>query len=104
MPMFKPTFAAATLGTLLAAASCTLITDVDRTKIPTDSSGGTSGSGGTDGGGKAGSGSGGDTGDGTSGRSAGQAGDTGSGGTAGNPVSCSKATGTITLDTATFLA
>ncbi|HEY3500395.1 MAG TPA: hypothetical protein VGK73_37140 [Polyangiaceae bacterium] len=102
--MFKPTFAAATLGTLLAAASCTLITDVDRTKIPTDTSGGTSGSGGTGSAGKAGSGSGGDAGDGTSGGSAGQAGDTGSGGTGGNPVTCSKATGTITLEPSTFLA
>jgi hypothetical protein len=108
MRMFKPTFAATTLGTLLLGASCTLITDVDRTKIPTDSSAGTAGTGT---GGTAGSGSGGDAGDGSGGSpeggngatggnsgSGGTGGDAGAGGS-GEPVeACTRATGSFTLD------
>jgi hypothetical protein len=127
MRMFKPTFALATLGTTLLAASCTLITDVDRTKIPTDAGAGTSGSGGSGAGGgsagSSGSGSGGDAGDGSGGTpeggndsggssgkgsggsggrageggEAGEAGSSGSGGSGGAPVSCEKATGSISL-------
>jgi hypothetical protein len=118
--MFKPTFALATLGTMLAVASCTLITDVDRTKIPTEAGAGTSGSGGSGGGsgGTSGGGSGGDAGDGSGGTpeggsdsggssgkggssggagEAGEAGSSGAGGSGGAPVSCAKATGSISI-------
>ena len=53
MRSVKYTLAFASLGGLLAVASCTLITDVDRSKIPTgDGSGGDAGaaSGGASGG------------------------------------------------------
>jgi hypothetical protein len=125
MRTFKPNFPLATLGTLFLAASCTLITDVDRTKIPTDASGGTAGtSGGT--GGSSGSGSGGDAGDGsggmpeggsggkggnggssgsTSGSSgSGASGDAGASGAGGAASECIKSSGIITLGPDTFLA
>lgn len=136
MRMFNPHFVLISAVGLLSAASCTLITDVDRQKIepPETGSGGSAGSagkggsGGTTGGsngeagagageggtgtggssgdtnggaGEAGaagsSGSGGSSGGGTGGSGAGEAGSGGAGGVV--PV-CTKATGTISLDTA----
>jgi hypothetical protein len=125
MRIFKPTFALASLGTTLALASCTLITDVDRTKIPTDAGAGTAGTGGGGGTGGSSGGSGGDAGDGSGGTpeggsdgsggkgmsgssgaggAGGDAGSSGQGGSAGAPVSCEKATGSISLAPQTFLS
>jgi len=56
MRMLNPSLAVVSLLGFLTAASCTLITDVDRTKIPTDAGAhaGEPGSGGTGTGGGAG--------------------------------------------------
>jgi hypothetical protein len=88
MRTLNPSLALASLVGFLTAASCTLITDVDRTKIPTDAGaeGGAPGTGGS--GGKGGSsgkgGTGGDAGSGT-------------GGTGMVTRVCDHAEGTITL-------
>ncbi len=131
MRTLNPSFALASLVGFLAAVSCTLITDVDRTKIPTDAgaeggspgtggtagtggtiaTGGTGGStGGTSMGGEAGQtpGSGGSTGaTGGKGGSSGTGGNTGGkGGTGGSPATevCAQATGSITLKPNTLFA
>jgi hypothetical protein len=91
----NPTLALASLVGFLTAASCTLITDVDRTKIPTDAGpeGGAPGTGGTGGtGGKGGgSGKGGSSGAGTGGSTG------GSGGTGVVTPDCHHAEGSITV-------
>jgi hypothetical protein len=132
MRMLNPSLAVVSLLGFLTAASCTLITDVDRTKIPTDAgahagepgSGGTgggageTGNGGTGnkagngatGGTEAGSGGGGTDGGmggtdgGTGGTNAGAAGvnEAGSGGTTPTET-CNKATGSITVGVGTLI-
>jgi len=130
MRTLNPSLALTSLVGFLTAASCTLITDVDRTKIPTDAgaeagapgSGGTTesggtggtaqtgGTGGTDTGGTAGTG--GEAGQnptgGTGGESGAGTGATGgtSGTAGGGPVTpvCTPATGTITLAPMTFFS
>ncbi len=126
MRTLNPSLALASLVGFLTAASCTLITDVDRTKIPTDAgaeagspgSGGTTETGGTGGtagtggtkqtGGTAGMGEGGQATGGTGGNAGETTGGTGGtgemGGTGGSagaapvvPV-CDHATGTITIE------
>ncbi len=130
MRTLNPSLALASLVGFLTAASCTLITDVDRTKIPTDAgaeagapgtggtteSGGTGGTtqtggtGGTDTGG--GAGTGGEAGQNPTGGTGGEsgAGTGATGGTSGaagggsvTPV-CEQATGTITLAPNTFFS
>ena len=56
MRSVKNSLALASLGVLIASASCTLITDVDRSKIPTTDAGTPSGEGGDDTSSNAGSG------------------------------------------------
>ena len=130
MRTFKPTFAFATLGTTLLAASCTLITDVDRTKIPTDSGAGTAGTGGSSAGSSSGSsgdagessggapeagaggtsnggsGSSGDAGEGGTGTSGSSnvGGEAGSGGSSSVTPMCAKAGGSLSLAPGTFLS
>jgi hypothetical protein len=106
MRTLKPSLALASLVGFLTAASCTLITDVDRTKIPTDAGpeGGAPGTGGSSGsGGKGGSsgkgGTGGDSGAGGTGGSTG-----GSGGSGSVTKACDKAEGTITLNPGVLFA
>jgi hypothetical protein len=126
MRTLNPSLALASLVGFLAAASCTLITDVDRTKIPTDagaqagetgaggSTGGSStgGSAGQAGGGEeagsggTGGGTGGTSGTGGGGGSTGATGGTSAtGGSGGAPSEvCDKARGTITIDPITYFA
>jgi hypothetical protein len=94
MRTLKPSLALASLVGFLTAASCTLITDVDRTKIPTDAGpeGGAPGTGGS--GGKGGTG--GDSGGGGTGG--------GTGGTGMVTKACDKAEGTITLNPGVLFA
>ena len=119
MRMLNPSFAVASLLGFLTAASCTLITDVDRTKIPTD--GGTAAAGGTAGdagsgneagtGAEAGSGATGGANGGTGGTNGGTGGTNGgtggaNGGTGGTGTptkACDKATGRITIGVMTYL-
>jgi len=122
MRMLNPSFAVASLLGFLTAASCTLITDVDRTKIPADAgpSGGTGGGAGETGSGGVGNesgtgpeaGTGGDstnagtggTDGGTGGTSAGTGGN--DGGTAGSSTPsavCDEATGRITIGLGTLI-
>ena len=126
MRMLNSSLAVASLLGFFTAASCTLITDVDRTKIPTDAgahagetgTGGTGGTGGTTGGTGGGAG---DTGmagvgaeGGTGGTSQGGTGGTSQGGTGGsnagtggtsNPTpACDHATGRITVGEGTFIS
>jgi hypothetical protein len=131
MRTLKPTLALASLVGFFTAASCTLITDVDRTKIPTDTgpaagapgTGGMSGGGGTTGGTSGSSGEGGQnptggTGGGAGETSGGTGGNTGAtggtggtgggtggtGGTGAVTAVCDQAEGTITLAPLTFLS
>lgn len=119
MRMLNPSLAAASLLGFLTAASCTLITDVDRTKIPTDAGAqaGETGTGGTGGTGGGTGGTSGDAGTGNEGGSGGSTGGTGQGGTSGtggstagmggtsNPTpACDHATGRITIGEGTFIA
>ncbi len=100
MRTLNPSLALASLVGFLTAASCTLITDVDRTKIPTDAGaeGGSPGTGGS--GGKGGSsGKGGTGGDSGSGGTGG-----GTGGTGMVTKACDKAEGTITLNPGVLFA
>jgi hypothetical protein len=107
MRTLNPSLALASLVGFLAAASCTLITDVDRTKIPTDAgaeggSPGTGGTGGTGGttetGGTGGTGTGGEAGQGTGGSTGGGAG-------MGQPTPvCTQATGSLTIKPMTYFA
>jgi len=132
MRMFNPHFVLVSALGLLGAASCTLITDVDRKKIPPPDttspeggqgasggsagkggSGGTGGSSGNAGDGAGEGGSGGSSGDtsgdagesgapgtgGTGGSSGGGAGEAGNGGAGGVVPVCTKASGTISLQT-----
>jgi hypothetical protein len=120
MRMLNPSLAAVSLLGFLTAASCTLITDVDRTKIPTDAgaptggmgaTGGTSGDsgmagvgneGGSEQGGTGGTGQGGG---GTGGSSAGTGGTSAGTGGTGTPTEvCDKATGRITVGEGTLIA
>lgn len=122
MRMLNPSLAVASLLGFLTAASCTLITDVDRTKIPADAGpsagtggvagetgsggagneGGTSPEAGTGGGGTNG-GTGGTNG-GTGGTSAGGGGDDGGTGGSSTPSeACNEATGRITIGVGTLL-
>lgn len=125
MRMLNPSLAVVSLLGFLTAASCTLITDVDRTKIPTDAgpSGGTGGGAGETGasgagngnesgagaeGGTGGRGSGGTGGAnaGTGGTSSG-AGETGTGGTGGSSTpteTCDKASGRISIGVGTLIS
>jgi len=132
MRMLNPSLAVVSLLGFLTAASCTLITDVDRTKIPTDAgvaqagepgSGGTgtgggageTGNGGTGnkagtgngatGGTEAGSGGGGGADGGMGGTNAGAAGvnEAGTGGTTTPTEACDKATGSLTFGLNTFI-
>lgn len=119
MRMLNPSLAAASLLGFLTAASCTLITDVDRTKIPTDAGAqaGETGTGGTGGTGGSTGGTSGDAGGGNESGSGGTTGGTGQGGTGGtggstagtggtsNPTPvCDHATGRITIGEGTFIA
>lgn len=125
MRTLNPSLALASLVGFLAAVSCTLITDVDRTKIPTDAgaeggspgTGGTSGTGGTgETGGTGGTSMGGEAGQnpssgGSAGTTGGKGGSSGKGGsTAGSGGSmhptevCKQPTGSITLKPMTLFA
>jgi hypothetical protein len=120
MRMFNPSLAAASLLGFLTAASCTLITDVDRTKIPTDAgapaggmgaTGGTAGDSsmagvGNEGGadqGTGGTGQGGGTGGTGQGGGAGGT-SAGTGGTGTPTEVCDNATGRITVGEGTLFA
>lgn len=80
MRMLNPSLAVASLLGFLTAASCTLITDVDRTKIPTDAGPGSGGTGGDTGASGAGAGN---EGGGDTGGRGGRGGNGGNGGTSG---------------------
>lgn len=99
MRTLNPSFALASVFGFLMAASCTLITDVDRTKIPTDAGpqGGETATGGT--GGKGGS-----SGKGGSGGAMGGSSGTATGGSGGQSPACSHAEGTITLEPGVLFA
>jgi len=118
MRTLNPSLALASLVGFLTAASCTLITDVDRTKIPTDAGtqaeGGSGGTGGSTGGTSTG-GTSGDAGAGATGGS--KAGSSGSGGSSGTGTMggssgsggapaevCTPASGKITVKPVTFLS
>ena len=124
MRMLNPSLAVVSLLGFLTAASCTLITDVDRTKIPTDAGvpqagetgmGGTGGSAGETGNGgtgnKGGTGAtGGDSGasgsgaeGGASGANPGVGGDSGAGGALPVAEVCDKASGTLTVGLGTLI-
>jgi hypothetical protein len=125
MRMLNPSLAVASLLSFLTAASCTLITDVDRTKIPADAGpsagtggvagetgsggvgneGGTSPEAGTGGGGtNGGTGGTGGTNGGTGGTSAGGGGDDGGTGGSSTPTeACDEASGRITIGVGTLL-
>jgi hypothetical protein len=100
MRTMNPTLALASLVGFLTAASCTLITDVDRTKIPTDAGpeGGAPGTGGSTGGKGGGAGKGGTNGAGTGGTTGGSA------GTGAVTPDCHHAEGSITLNPGVLFA